>query len=163
VEIIGNQPEPKINLIIQKELGIKNLENISRLGDIIKTESEKQQIESHLLLVGGMVKPEKRGKFHKDVDLVFYSPQLASETMPKDDCPKFDKFASFISDVAKQLDWKVEIEKPWFVDYEYCGDGKVILYNDGEPIEVLPVREDKISNSFEEYKKDEKDPYVIIF
>ncbi|MDD2483023.1 MAG: hypothetical protein PHE32_00410 [Candidatus Shapirobacteria bacterium] len=163
MEIIGAQPESKISPIIKNELGIKNFENINKLGDAFKTESEKRQIELHLLLVGGMVKPEKRGKKHKDVDLVLYSPQLASENFPKGDCPKFKTFASFVGDVAKELGWEIKIEEPWFIDYEYSGDGKVILYPDGEPVEVLPVRQDKLLNSFEDYQKAERDPYITVF
>jgi len=163
MEITENQPKPNIDSVIEKELGTENLENITKLGAAIKAETQKRQIETHLMLVGGTVKPEKRGQLHKDVDLVLYSPQLAPNYFSRGVCPKFDAFASFVCDVAQNLDWESEIEKPWFFDFETCGDGKVILHPSGKPIEVLPVRQDRITNSFEDYQKLETDPFWVLF
>ena len=162
METTENQLEPN-NSILEEELGTENLENVIMLNSAIKVEAQKQQIEVHLILVGGTIKPEKQGLVHKDVDLVLYSPQLATEYFLGGVCPKFDFFASFVCDVAKNLKWESKIEKPWFFDYDVCGDGKVILHTNGKPIEVLPVRQDRISNSFEDYLKFENDPYLVLF
>jgi hypothetical protein len=152
-----------VNPVIQKELGPENLKNITRLSKAIKNEAQKQGIETHVLLVGGSVKPEKQGKTHKDLDLILYSPQLATEMYSGGDSPKFDVFAAFVQDAVKNLNWEIEIEKPWFNEPESSGDGKVILLTEQTPIEVLPVRQDQISNSFEDYKKNETNPFVEIF
>lgn len=149
---------------VENELGKESVEDIKQLCGAIRIQSHESQIgTTHLLLVGGNVRPEKLGLVHKDVDLKLYAPELASEIFMGGECPKFDKFAAFVSDVAKSLSWGVEIEKPWFNDYEYCGDGKVILYPSGKPIEILPVRADGIYSSFEEFLSKDKDPHLVLF
>ncbi|MDD4938512.1 MAG: hypothetical protein PHX34_05930 [Candidatus Shapirobacteria bacterium] len=150
--------------IVQRELGINNLENVKRIVETVKRSANKLNIETHLLLVGGNVRPEKRGKYHKDVDLVLYSPQLATEVYFGGEHPKFDKFAKFIGDISDELGWKIETENPWFFEHEHCGDGKVTLLPGGneKPIEVLPVRQSSLNGSFEGYLKSETDPYVIL-
>ena len=163
METIENGPMFTINPVIQKELGSENLKNIITLSKAIKTEAQKQQIETHVWLVGGNVRPEKQSKIHKDVDLVLYSPSLATEVYVGGDSPKFDVFAAFVQRVVRNLHWESEIKRPWFNDSESCGDGKVILHTGEKPIEVLPVRQDRFSNSFENYQKNETDPFVVIF
>ncbi|MFA5025871.1 MAG: hypothetical protein WC503_05185 [Candidatus Shapirobacteria bacterium] len=148
---------------VENELGGESVGDINKLCEAIIVHSHESKIETHLLLVGGNVRPEKQGLTHKDVDLKLYSPDLASEIFMGGDCPKFDKFAAFVSDVGKSLGWGVEIEKPWFNDYEYCGDGKVTLYPSGKPIEVLPVRVDGIYSSFEEFLLKDTDPHLALF
>ena len=158
-----NTASANMDPMIKNELGPDNLKSIVDLGVAINAQAQAQQIEAHLILVGGNVKPEKRGRMHKDVDLVLYSPQLATEIFFGGEHPRFDIFASFVSAVGNQLGWDVEIDNPWFNDYESCGDGKVVLSSGEKPIEVLPVRRDRLSNSFEEYLKSNTDPYVVIF
>lgn len=153
----------QIDQKIGDELGRDSLNDINMLCETMKTCSSKLGIDVHLLLVGGAVKPEKRGCVHKDVDLRFYSRELACELYLRGECPKFDKFAEFISAVGGDLGWGVEIEKPWFDDYESSGDGKVVLLPQGKPIEVLPVREDNLFASFEEFLSKETEPYFVLF
>lgn len=149
---------------VKNELGQENLDNVSVLAQVIKSVSFETGVESHLLLVGGMVKPEKQGRGHKDVDMVFYSPSLATEYFMGGGHEKFDKFGDFFKKVNEKLNWNLKVENPWFFDFETSGDGKVVLStNKGVPIEVLPVREDSLSGSFENYLKSEKDPYEILF
>ncbi|HWS48594.1 MAG TPA: hypothetical protein VN174_00905 [Candidatus Methanoperedens sp.] len=145
------------------ELGRDSLNDVNMLCEAMKIYSSKLGIDLHLLLVGGVVKPEKKGFFHKDVDLRFYSRELACEFYLRGECPKFDKFAEFISTIGKDLEWGVKIEKPWFDDYESSGDGKVVLLPQGKPIEVLPVREDRLFSSFEEFLSKETEPYFVLF
>ena len=163
METAENESMFVINPVIQKELGPENFKNIITLSKAIKTEAQKQQIETHLLLVGGNVRPEKQGKIHKDVDLVLYSPPFATEVYMGGDSPKFDAFAAFVQSAVKDLHWESETERPWFRDPEFCGDGKVVLHTGEKPIEVLPVRQDRISSSFENYQKNETNPSVVIF
>jgi hypothetical protein len=151
---------------VKNELGLENLNNIKDLTQAIKAISFETGTESHLLLVGGMVKPEKSGKYHKDVDLVFYCPSLATEIYTGGEHKKFDEFAIFFKKVNEKLGWKMEVEEPWFQDYEVCGDGKIILFSDkGVPIEVLPTREDILKSSFQEFLENDKNnnPSEIIF
>ncbi|HPT66360.1 MAG TPA: hypothetical protein PK257_03600 [Candidatus Woesebacteria bacterium] len=163
MEISENRPAFIVSPIVDKELGPENIKNLTKLSNAIKIEAENRNIEAHLILVGGCVDQKKQGKFHKDIDLVLYSPDLSSETIPKNECPKFDKFASFISDVAKSLDWESKIILPWFRDIENSADGSVVLSTNDKPIEILPVREDFISDSFEDYIKSERRPFAVIF
>jgi len=158
-----SRQEFNIDPLVEKELGLENLKNITKFSAAIRDEAKKQQREVHLALVGGNVKSEKRGQNHKDIDLVLYSPELATETIPKDETPKFDVFAAFVCNVAENLGWESYIDKPYFHDYEVSGDGKVILTTSNLPIEVLPVREDVILNSFESYQKQIKIPFVVLF
>ena len=155
-------PIPIINPIVAKELGTENLGNIMKLNAAIQEEANRSRIETHLLLIGGNVKPEKRGKFHKDVDLKLYSPQLATEVFTGGESPKFDIFASFINKIASTLNWKINVEKPWFHDYEFCSDGKVVLQTTGSPIEILPTREDSIKPSFKEFLDQNADPHAVL-
>ncbi len=153
-----------LNQRIRNELGRENLNNLNLLSQTIEKTSLEAGVELHLLLVGGMVKPEKQGRCHKDVDLLVYCPSLATEYYTGGSHEKFDKFADFFKKVNKKLEWKMEIESPWFMDYETAGDGKVILSaNQGVPIEILPTREDCLHSSFKEYLKSERNPYEVIF
>ena len=148
----------------KSELGQENLNNVNVVAQAIKSASFKTGIESHLLLVGGMVKPEKQGKYHKDVDMVLYCPSLAIEYYTGGNHEKFDKFSGFLKKVNEELSWDLEIKNPWFFDFETCGDGKVILSTDkGAPIEILPVREDRLSGSFQNYLESEKDSFEVLF
>jgi hypothetical protein len=162
---IKTQQKNIISEVVQKELGINNLENVRKIAEAVKKSANESNIEAHLLLVGGNVRPEKQGKYHKDVDLKLYSPQLTTETYFGGEHPKFDKFAKFIGNISEQLDWGIEIENPWFFEHEHCGDGKIVLSpNKGsKPIEVLPVRQDNLLGSFEEYLKSDIDPYIVLF
>lgn len=148
----------------KRELGGANLGNLKLLGKTVRELSTKTEDEAHLLLVGGMVKTEKQGKFHKDVDLVFWCPSLSTEYYRGGGHEKFDKFADFFKKVSERLGWKIEIENPWFLEYELCGDGKVVLSTgQGVPIEVLPVTTESLESSFKNYLRSEKDPYEVIF
>lgn len=163
METTENEPMFVVNPVIQKELGPENFRNVITLSKAIKAEAQKQQIETHLLLVGGNVRPEKKGKIHKDVDLVLYSPLIATEVYIGGGSSKFGAFAAFVQSAVKDLHWEIEIERPWFRDPGFCGDGKVVLHTGEKPIEVLPVRQDQISNSFENYQNNETNPFVVIF
>jgi hypothetical protein len=164
MEISENRPEFNISPTIEKELGPESLNNVLKFAKAVKTEAQERQIEAHLMIVGGNVKPEKQGKHHKDVDMVLYSPQLYSENLSEENnYPKFDAFASFISDVAKKLDWQSEKEDPYFYEYSNCWNGKVILQTNKKPIEVMPVFKNRLSTSFENYRKTEINPIEVIF
>ena len=145
-------------------MGSENLDNLNKLSQVTREVSFELGVESHLLLVGGIVRPEKQGKYHKDLDIVFYCPTLATEYYVGGSQEKFDKFSDFFRKVSEKLNWKIETENPWFYDFESAGDGKVILSSDkGVPIEVLPVREDRISGSFENFLKSENNPHEVLF
>ncbi len=148
----------------KNELGKENLNNVNVLAQTIKSVSFEEGFDSHLLLVGGMVKTEKQGKYHKDVDMVLYCPSLATEYYTNGTHEDFDKFSGFLKKVNKKLNWNLEVENPWFFDYETGGDGKVIFSTEnGTPIEVLPVRNDCLRGSFQDYLKSQKDPFEILF
>jgi len=108
----NNTASMGIDPMVTKELGPESLENIHKLSTTIKTKAQEQKIEAHLILVGGNVKPEKRGRPHKDVNLILYSPQLATEIFSGGEHPRFNAFASFISAVARKLEWGTEIVEP---------------------------------------------------
>ena len=74
METISRGEIREISSLAKNELGQENLGNILKLNEEIKKTAEKEGIEYHLLLVGGNVRPDKRGKYHKDVDLVLFSP-----------------------------------------------------------------------------------------
>ncbi len=149
---------------VKNELGSENLGNVNVLSQTIRSVAFETGFDSHLLLVGGMVKPEKQGNYHKDVDMVFYCPNLSTEYYMGGSHEKFDKFSDFFRKVNEKLNWEIKVENPWFFDFETSGDGKVVLStNKGVPIEVLPVREDGLSGSFENYLKSERDPYEVLF
>ncbi len=162
--VSGEALRLNMNQTVESELGIDSVRDINRLCSGIRVQAKKLHVDTHLVLVGGSVRPEKRGLSHKDVDLKLYSPQLASESFMGGECPKFDKFALFVSKVGESLGWGVEVVRPWFNDYEMCGDGKVVLHTGSKkPIEVLPVRDDYISGSFEEYLKRDTEPHLALF
>lgn len=159
-----NGREYNLNPIIEHELGQENVKNIEKLGKTIKTLAIEKGIEAHLLLVGGNVKPEKRGKDHKDVDLVLYSPELAPVFFSGNNNPEFNNLSDFISEAGERLGWEKKIEKPWFLEYSLCEDGKVVLKpTSGKPIEVLATRKDNLYGSFEECLSKQRDPYVVLF
>jgi len=166
METISPGEVKEISPLAKNELGPENTKNIKILNEKIAELAKKEGIEYHLLLVGGNVKPEKRGTYHKDVDLVLFSPQLATEYYRggDDKHPKFDEFADFLTKVGEQLEWVSQTEEPWFFDYEFCGSGKVTLQpkGDGKPIEILPVEESWTKLSFENYLIKDKEPYEII-
>lgn len=166
MELLENIRSIEKKSIIENELGPENLKNIKDFGVALSAQAKEKQIEVHLILVGGNVRPEKRGKFHKDIDLVLYSPQLSTEIfIGQNEHPKFDIFAEFIQKTCKQLNWKNEIKEPWFSDFEFCGDGKVVLFpgKDSKPIEILPVRQDRLSGSFDQYLKSDINPNMVLF
>jgi len=160
-----NIQRQEMDPVIKKELGPDGVKNIATLGTAMKNLSQEKNIEFHLLLVGGNVRPEKRGKWHKDIDLVSYSPQLATKSYFGNNDSEFNVFSDFISEVNQRLGWGIEIEEPWFFDYESCGDGKITLYPliGNKPIEVLPVRKDQLFKSFEEYLQKDTDSYIVLF
>lgn len=166
METISHGEIKGISPLAKNELGPENTRNIQILNEKIAELTEKDGIEYHLLLVGGNVKSEKRGAYHKDVDLVLFSPQLSTEYYKGGDSkhPKFDKFADFLTEAGKQLEWSSQVEEPWFFDYEMCGGGKVTLQpkGDGKPIEILPVDESWTKLSFENYLSKNKEPYEVI-
>jgi hypothetical protein len=162
MEIRELMPIPSISPAVAKELGPENLHNLMLLNTAIQKEAKIRQIDTHLLLVGGNVKPEKQGKPHKDVDLVFYSPQLSTEYYKGGECPKFDTFASFIQNVATALNWSVDVQKPWYRDAEYSGEGKVTLSTTGLPIEILATSENQLNSSFQQFLNKETRPSVVL-
>ena len=159
------KPNSELSQRVKNELGLENLNNVRTLAQAIQTVSFEAGYKSHLLLVGGMVKPEKQGRYHKDIDMVFYCPPLGTEYYNGDgDHKKFDNLAVFLGKVNDKLGWKMDVVNPWFMDYEFAGDGKIVLSaNNGVPIEVLPVREECLGNSFEDFLKSEREPYEVVF
>lgn len=154
-----------LNSETRKELGPRNLENLSNFSEVLRTELQEKKIEAHLILVGGNVMPEKRGKYHKDVDLIFYSREVGiGEVYPKEDSPTFAKFAEFLKNVGDNLSWEEKVNKPYFFDYEYSFDGSVeLIPKEGVPLELLPVRADSLRGSFEDYVKNQDRPMAVIF
>lgn len=160
-----NYQKQEMDPVVEKELGPSGVKNIETLGRAIKKTSLEKGIEFHLLLVGGNIKPEKRGKWHKDIDLVAYSPQLAPTSFFGHNDAEFNLISDFISETNQQLGWGIEIEEPWFQEYELSGDGKITLTppNGDKPIEILPVRKDRLFGSFEEYLKKDTEPHMVLF
>ena len=164
MEMKENGRESNFNPIIEHELGQENVNNIEKFGKTIKTLVIEKGIEAHLLLVGGNVKPEKRGLEHKDVDLVLYSPQLAPTFFSGNNDPGFEPFSDFISEASERLGWEKKVEEPWFLEYSLSEDGKVVLKpTSGKPIEVLAIRKDNLCGSFEEHLSKQRDPCVVLF
>lgn len=163
MEFINSETGFFLNPSIDNELGKENINNLVELSGAIKEEANKQNIDTHLILVGGNVDPRKQGKYHKDIDVLLYSPQLATELYYGGECHKFDSFAAFISKVADNIGWNSKIDKPFFQDYFFCGDGKITLFTNNKPIEVLPVRKDSLKNSFEEFKKNIDRPFAVVY
>lgn len=155
----------KLSTNIENELGPKNLENLTNFATALKEELKKQETDGHLVLIGGMVLPEKQGKNHKDIDLVFYSSQLnLKEMIIKEDDKDFNEFTNFSKKISNKLGWTDEINEPYFYDFLYSFDGSVVLKpEDGIPLEVLPIREDSLKSSVDEYVKQLDRPAVILF
>lgn len=148
---------------IEKELGPENIKNLEIITANLKKTLKDQNYDGNLLLVGGTVRPEKKGKDHKDVDLRLRSKALAVESFSKTG-PKFDRFAEFMSQMCKKLNWEIEIQQPVFYSYPDRKDGIVVLTpQKGKPIEILPAAEGALYGSFEEFKKHETDPYFVLF
>jgi hypothetical protein len=165
MEVTGTKPEYIIPLTIQKELGEKNLRNVNDFTQALDKRLKSNGIEAHLILVGGVVDPLKQGAPHKDVDILFYSPQLATETYLGGDHPLFDALARFVSIVSTEdLGWQVKVYNPFFLDYGTATDGEVnVVPPSGLPLEILPVRKANLGKSVTDYLATEKRPHQLLY
>lgn len=160
-----NHFELKLPSDIKQELGPQNLKNLTNFSGALKEELEKQGIEGHLFLVGGTVMPEKVGKNHKDIDLLFYSEDLnLKKIFLKENDEDFAKFSEFFEKIGANLDWTEKVNKPYFHSYQFCGDGSIELKpSNGVPLEIIPTRKDALNNSFKDYEENLDRPGILLF
>jgi hypothetical protein len=160
-----NYFELKLPSEIKQELGPQNLKNLTNFSSTLKEEIEKKGIEGHLFLVGGIVMPEKIGKKHKDIDLLFYSKDICvGNIRAKENDEDFANFAEFFKDVGNKLGWDEKVNNPYFYSYQFCGDGSIELKPpNGVSLEIIPTRKDGLNNSFENYVENRDRPGVLLF
>lgn len=146
-------------------MGAKNLENLNNFSGFLKEELDKNDYDGHLILVGGNVMPEKKGKIHKDVDLLFYSKDLCIKNIKvEEDDQDFAKFAEFFKGVGDKLDFNEKVKTPYYFDYMYCFDGSIqLIPENGVPLEIIPVRKDRQKDSIEDFLKNDERPMVVLF
>jgi len=162
---INLAPKLELNLSdkVKQELGPQNLENLISFSQALIKKSNEQDIDDfHLLLAGGTVDPKKQGKFHKDIDLVIYAPELTVDPSIEKNDTKFNKFVDFLSQITTSLGWQREVKEPHFDgDYMYRFDGSVnLIPPTGVPFEIVA---NSNTDPMPKILEIEKRPYLILF